>query len=113
MYMDPPWQGTTYGTDKRYHAGVHRERIVDTLHDLDERGVPYVLSYDGRCGERTYGEPLPDTIDALRIELHAGRSSQSTLAGRSERTVESLYVSRSIAATPTAAEDKQAVLFAG
>lgn len=98
VYMDPPWQGTTYGVDKRYHAGVGRERIVAALHNLNDRGIPFLLSYDGRCGTRTYGERLPDSVRATLVELPAGRSSQSTLAGRAERTVESLYVSSGLAA---------------
>jgi hypothetical protein len=54
-----------------------------------------VLSYDGHCGGKTYGEPLPNDL-AHRILLDVGRSSQATLNGRDEATVESLYVSRSI-----------------
>lgn len=112
VYMDPPWQGTTYGTDTRYHAGVPRERIVSALQDLNVRGVPYILSYDGRCGDRTYGEPMPDEIEAVHIELPAGRSSQATLVGRNEQTTESLYVARSIAPRLRTPADPQAQLFA-
>lgn len=94
VYMDPPYQGTTYGADKRYTAGLERESLIDSLHDFDARGVPYVLSYDGKMGEKTYGEPLPDTIDADHLEIHAGRSSQATISGRDDETIESIYVSR-------------------
>jgi DNA adenine methylase len=96
IYMDPPYQGTTYGTDKRYAAGLERERLIDGLHNFDARGVPYILSYDGQMGEKIYGEPLPDTVDADHLALHAGRSSQATINGRSDETIESLYVSRSL-----------------
>jgi len=94
VYMDPPWQGTTYGTDKRYHAGLERDTLIDALHSLDERGVPYFLSYDGRCGDRHYGTPLPESVSAVRFDVEAGRSSQATLVGREDVTFESLYVSR-------------------
>jgi DNA adenine methylase len=93
VYLDPPWQGTTEGRDKRYHQGFGRERLEALLGSLNERGVPWVLSYDGRCGDKTYGEPLPGELWAAHYELHAGRSSQATLVGRSDRTVESVYVS--------------------
>ncbi len=96
VYMDPPYQGTTYGSDKRYAVGLERERLIDALHDFDARHVPYILSYDGQMGEKTYGEPLPDTIDADHLAIHAGRSSQATISGRNDETVESLYVSRSL-----------------
>jgi DNA adenine methylase len=100
VYMDPPWQGTTEGPDKRYHQGFERARLEALLDDLNRRDVPWLLSYDGRSGERTYGEPLPDHLWGDRHDLHAGRSSQSTLAGRAEETVESLYVSAGLSTAP-------------
>lgn len=98
VYMDPPYQGTTYGTDKRYAAGLEREHLINALHDFDARQVPYILSYDGQMGEKTYGDPLPDTIDADHLAIHAGRSSQATISGRNDETIESLYVTRSLGA---------------
>ena len=56
-----------------------------------------MISYDGRLGTCSYGEPLPACLDLTVIELEAGRSSQATLLGRDDVTVESLYVSRSLA----------------
>lgn len=97
VYLDPPYQGTSSGRDRRYHQGMDRERLVGVLLDLNRRRVPFLLSYDGRSGARCYGEVLPDQIDAVRIELHAGTSSQATLLGRSAITLESLYVSLAIA----------------
>lgn len=96
IYMDPPYQGTTYGRDKRYAAGLNREILITALHDFDNRCVPYVMSYDGQHGNKTYGEPLPSTVLADHLSLHAGRSSQATLSGRSDATIESVYVSRSL-----------------
>lgn len=96
IYMDPPYQGTTYGTDKRYAAGLEREHLFEALHGFDNRPVPYILSYDGQMGEKVYGEPLPSTIDVDHLAVHAGRSSQATISGRNDETIESLYVSRSL-----------------
>lgn len=96
VYMDPPYQGTSYGPDKRYAAQLERETLIEALHRLDARRVPYVLSYDGRTGDKTYGEPLPCTVDAHLLEIAAGRSSQATLNGSAAETVESLYVSRDL-----------------
>ena len=96
VYLDPPWEGVTVGGDPRYHQGLGRERLLDALSRLDERRVPFLLSYDGRCGERSYGAPLPASLGLERRELCAGRSSQSTLSGRAEQTYESLYLSRAL-----------------
>lgn len=93
VYLDPPWHGTSTGRDKRYHQPLARERLVAGLRDLNERGVPWLLSYDGRHGEREFAPALPADLRATRIELPAGRSSQATLHGRAVLTVESLYVS--------------------
>ncbi len=92
VYLDPPWQGTTEGADARYHQGFPRARLEALLADLNSRGVPWLLSYDGRSGARRYGPPLAPDLVGARIELAAGRSAQSTLSGRAEETVESLYV---------------------
>lgn len=96
VYMDPPYEGTSTGGDKRYYRGLDRERLVQALVRLNQRGVPFLLSYDGRCGDKTYGEPLPDYLDLTHLELHAGRSSQATLNGESHMTIESLYVSNNL-----------------
>lgn len=98
FYLDPPYQGTSEGRDRRYIAGVTREQMIRGLTILNEKRVPFVLSYDGFCGERNYGEPLPEIV-AHRILLDVGRSSQATLSGRDDVTVESLYVSHLIPAS--------------
>lgn len=115
IYMDPPYQGTTYGRDKRYAAGLDREALIDALHDFDVRNVPYVLSYDGQHGEKTYGEPLPASVMADHLSIHAGRSSQATLSGRDDATIESVYVSHSLGAASADifhVKPAQALLFA-
>lgn len=96
FYLDPPYQGTSEGRDQRYIAGVSRDRMIEALTILNEKQIPFILSYDGFCGDRHYGTPLPPTI-AHRILLDGGRSSQATLNGRQEVTIESLYLSQNIA----------------
>lgn len=95
FYLDPPYQGTSGGRDQRYIAGVSRERMVEGLTILNAKRIPFILSYDGSCGDRTYGDPLPSSV-AHRILLDVGRSSQATLNGRDDVTIESLYVAHFI-----------------
>jgi DNA adenine methylase len=95
FYLDPPYQGTSDGRDQRYIAGVSRARIIEALSTLNERRIPFILSYDGSCGDRNYGTQLPYEI-ARRIMLDVGRSSQATLNGHTAVTVESLYISHFI-----------------
>ena len=96
VYMDPPYEGTSTGTDKRYHQGLDRDRLIAILADLNRRGVPFLLSYDGQCGDKIYGAILPESLHLTRLELNAGRSSQATLSGRAEETIESLYTSNNL-----------------
>ncbi len=98
FYLDPPYQGTSDGRDQRYISGVSRDRMIEALTILNEKRVPFILSYDGFCGERNYGDPLPSTV-AHQVLLDVGRSSQATLNGRDDVTIESLYVSHLIPVT--------------
>ncbi len=97
VYMDPPYQGTSEGRDSRYFQGVPRHAIVEMLKYLSEKRVQFVLSYDGHCGDKTYGKPLPSNLNAQRVLLNVGRSSQATLNGGSAETVESVYLSAGVA----------------
>jgi DNA adenine methylase len=97
FYLDPPYQGTSIGRDARYVSGVSRKRLIQGLEILNEKRIPFILSYDGFCGDRIYGDPLPDAL-GHQILLNVGRSSQATLNGRDETTIESLYISHFIPA---------------
>lgn len=106
VYLDPPYLGTSIGRDKRYHQQLAPADLIAGLGDLRARGVRFALSYDGSTGGRQYGPPLPDHLGLTRLLIEAGRSSQATLAGRNERTVESLYLSPGIAALDAAPRDR-------
>jgi hypothetical protein len=77
--------------------GVGFDEFVEVLESLNFRDIKYLVSYDGRTGERVHGRKLPERLRLHLIELHAGRSSQATLLGRDEVTVESLYLSPALA----------------
>lgn len=96
IYMDPPYQGVCGERDSRYLSGISHNEFVGALDRLNAKGISYIVSYDGRRGERVFGELLPDALGLMRIEIEAGRSSQSTLLGRDEITYESLYLSEAL-----------------
>ena len=107
-YMDPPYEGVSKQRDSRYVSTICRSEFETFLHDLNDHGVPYLLSYDGRTGERTYGKPLPAELGLERIEIKAGRSTTSTLQGRNEQTIESLYLSPNLDASTSTSAYKDA-----
>ncbi|HEY0738051.1 MAG TPA: DNA adenine methylase, partial [Herpetosiphonaceae bacterium] len=96
VYLDPPYQGVCGYRDPRYIQGVTFDAFVDMLHDLNDREIAYIVSYDGRTGGKSFGRALPEHLDLIQLEIDAGRSSQATLLGRASRTVESLYLSAAL-----------------
>ena len=97
VYMDPPYQGVCGNRDNRYAPKISHEEFCDNLALLNDRRCMYLVSYDGRTGEKTYGEPMPERLNLIHIEVHAGRSTQATLLGRDSDTYESLYLSPALA----------------
>jgi DNA adenine methylase len=97
VYMDPPYQGVCGNRDTRYLESVQFCEFVEALNELNARHIRYIVSYDGRTGDKLYGQLLPDELNLTLIELDAGRSSQATLLGRNDITIESLYLSPALA----------------
>jgi len=93
VYMDPPYQGVSTNRDRRYADVLAYETFVAALTTLNKRNISYIISYDGRTGSKVHGKPLPSSLGLHHFDIEAGRSSQSTLAGRDDETVESLYLS--------------------
>jgi DNA adenine methylase len=93
IYMDPPYQGVCSNGDPRYYSGIAFEEFMKALEHLNQQGTSFILSYDGRTGNKSYGRELPHELKLHKIEVNAGRSSQSTLLGESATTFESVYLS--------------------
>lgn len=101
IYLDPPYQGVSFTSDTRYIDGVPYEEFVEYLNERFSSNPNIVVSYDGMVGEKVYGKQLPNTLPFEHHFINAGTSSQETLVGRSSTTLESLYVSSSIAKNAT------------
>lgn len=97
IYMDPPYQGVCGERDPRYLKAVLFAEFVEVLELLNAREIRYLVSYDGRTGDKVHGRRLPNHLRLHLVELAAGRSTQATLLGRAEITVESLYFSAALA----------------
>jgi DNA adenine methylase len=93
IYMDPPYQGVSSSKDHRYANTLSYDTFVEALLEFNHRGLSYVVSYDGRTGDRLYGKSLPEMLMLKHLEVDAGRSTQSTLTGGDAHTVEALYLS--------------------
>lgn len=97
VYMDPPYQGVVDTHNHRYRHGIAHDEFVDALDSLRRKGIPFIVSYDGRTGTKHHGRPLPASLGLTHVEIPAGRSTQATLLGRDDCTFESLYLSPEIA----------------
>jgi len=96
VYMDPPYQGVCSTGDPRYFSGIDFDEFMRELKRLNQRDVPFILSYDGRTGKKSYGQNLPEELGMYRLEVDAGRSTQATLLGRKDVTYESVYLSSNL-----------------
>lgn len=96
FYLDPPYQGVTNVRDNRYFSGVPFDEFAQAINILNDKGVDYLISYDGACGGKEYGEDLPESLGCEKIMLNAGLSSQALLLGRKSTTFEALYISPSL-----------------
>lgn len=97
VYMDPPYQGVSSTRDNRYFSGIDFDDFSDAIETLNRKGVDYLISYDGVCGGKEYGNELPQSLDCTKFLLNAGLSTQATLLGKRNTTYESLYVSKNLA----------------
>ena len=93
IYMDPPYQGTSFTRDHRYYNGLCYDDFVSALGKMNEDNISYIVSYDGQTGNRVHGKKLPENLGLTHLLIRAGRSSQATLLGNTDETVESLYLS--------------------
>jgi DNA adenine methylase len=94
--MDPPYQGICKSRDPRYYTGIDFRKFIQELKGLIGRRIPFLLSCDGRKGRKVYGTELPAEMGLYKVEIKAGRSTQSTLLGRKDITYESLYLSKEL-----------------
>lgn len=93
IYMDPPYQGTSNTQDHRYLSGIDFDSFVQHLEYLNQKSIAYLVSYDGRTGQKKYGRDLPKSLGLHKIMIEVGRSSQATLLGKKAITYEALYLS--------------------
>jgi DNA adenine methylase len=99
VYLDPPYQGVCEDKDSRYYSKIHFNDFVAAINELNKKNIAFAISYDGKRGSKTFGCELPKELNLRKVEIKAGRSSQATLLGREEITIESLYLSSSLTNT--------------
>lgn len=96
VYMDPPYQGVCSVRDNRYYSGIEFDDFVEAIDKLNQRNIDFLISYDGKCGDKSYGKDLPKELNLKKVLLNAGLSSQALLLGKKQTTFEALYISKGL-----------------
>ena len=83
------------------YQGSKRNLVSDILRFLPNRVKRLVEPFSGTAAisiavSNKDGREFPEELGLKKIEIEVGRSSQATLLGRQEITVESLYLSSNL-----------------
>ena len=73
-----------------------KKRVILPDPVFNDRGIDYIVSYDGKTGDKIIGKTLPESLELTHIYINAGVSAQATLNGKNEITYESLYASKNL-----------------
>jgi DNA adenine methylase len=92
VYLDPPYAATK----GRYRngQGLDQDRFWGVLRELTDRGVLWVLSFDGQAGDRDYRSALADPIElaTLHVTMDVGSSPfPRVMNGRIDDVKESVF----------------------
>lgn len=90
VFLDPPYmhtRGRYVPTDFDFRA------FFDELYRLNDIGVRWMLTFDGRAGGRRYEAPVPRELFLSRTEIRTGLSPFTRLMRESQdAVVESVYL---------------------
>ena len=89
VYLDPPYAGNK----QRYVDDLDLDLFFKTLEKLNNRGVKWALSFDGRRGGQDLTHDVPKSLYKKHIFLSSGNSAvNKVLNGHVENVEESLYL---------------------
>ena len=89
VYLDPPYLNTR----GIYFGAIDFDRFLEYLEDLNSRGIKYILSFDGKRGEKDYTVALPKDLYKRHEFLPSGNSTfKKVIDKKTEKVFESLYL---------------------
>lgn len=88
-YLDPPYAAST----NRYQNNIDIEKLFDVLESMNQRGILWILSFDGIRGDTDYRARIPEKMYKKHILIDAGHSKvKKVLSGSNETVHESIYL---------------------
>ena len=89
IYLDPPY----FNTNGRYYGKINFDRFFKYLKLLNNKKIPFILSFDGSRGNTKYFVDLPKYLFKRHIILDSGNSSfKKVMSKKTENVKESLYL---------------------
>lgn len=89
IYLDPPYENTK----GRYYGTIDYAEFYNYLDNLNQRGIRYVLSFDGIRGDKEYKTGIPNELYVKKFLLPSGNSSFKKVMDKSnEQVYEALYL---------------------
>lgn len=89
IYLDPPYENTK----GRYYGTIDYAEFYNYLDSLNQRGIRYVLSFDGIRGNKEYKTGIPNELYVKKLLLPSGNSSFKKVMDKSnEQVYEALYL---------------------
>lgn len=89
VYLDPPY----FHTKGRYFGAIDFNKFLDYLYDLNKRGVKYMLSFDGKRGDKDYTVEIPKELYKRHVFIPSGNSTfKKVIDKETEKVFESLYL---------------------
>ena len=88
IYLDPPY----FHTKGMYYGNIDFDKFLEYLENLNQRGIKFLLSYDGKRGKEDHTVEIPKELYKRHEYLLFGNSSFKQLHGVKEMVFESLYL---------------------
>ncbi len=89
IYLDPPY----FHTKGRYYGTIDFDAFLDYLEQLNNKGIKYMLSFDGIRGEDDFTVALPKELYKRHELIPSGNSSFKKVMDKQKLQVyESLYL---------------------
>ena len=89
IYLDPPY----FHTKGRYFGTIDHDRFLNYLEKLNQKGIKYLLSFDGKRGKEDYTVDIPKELYKRHELLPSGNSTfKKVIDKEAEQVYESLYM---------------------
>src|SRR5574344_244002 len=88
IYLDPPY----FHTNSMYYGNIDYDEFVDLLRALNHKHIRFMLSYDGKRGDKSLEVDLPQDVYKNHIFINSGLYSFNRLQNKNVFVQESLYM---------------------